>query len=59
MNRPKSEKVRNRMIHEYTSDPTELAEALGQAHRFVPTLKAFLDGAAGRLEARFPDLRRL
>lgn len=36
-------KLRNRMIHDYVRDPTELAQALQAAHEAVPMLFAAVD----------------
>ncbi len=49
-------RVGNRMIHEYVSDPAVLADALNQAHAFIPDLEHFLGAVRERLLARFPAL---
>ena len=36
-----SRKLRNRMVHEYVKDASELAEALNKGHELVPLLVAF------------------
>ncbi len=50
-------RLRNRMIHEYVSDPAVLADALNQAHAFIPDLEHFLGAVRERLLARFPALK--
>lgn len=50
-------RLRNRMIHEYVSDPAVLADALNQAHAFIPDLEHFLGAVRERLRARFPALK--
>ncbi len=50
-------RLRNRMIHEYVSDPAALADALNRAHAFIPDLERFLEAVRERLLARFPMLR--
>lgn len=47
-------KLRNRMVHEYVRDPSELAEALNTGHVMVPLLTSF--AAAVR---RYCDARNL
>lgn len=49
-------RLRNRMIHEYVSDPAVLADALNEAHAFIPDLEHFLESVRARLLARFPAL---
>ncbi|MEK6749736.1 MAG: hypothetical protein AABY83_11085 [Pseudomonadota bacterium] len=45
-------KLRNRMIHEYVKNPSELADALNAAHEYIPALRASLEAIVQRISAR-------
>lgn len=46
-------KLRNRLVHEYVEDRSELAANLGAVHAFVPQLRSALDNVAQAI-ARLP-----
>lgn len=45
-------KLRNRMVHEYVRNATELADALNEAHNLVPLLTGFAQTVARFCQAR-------
>ncbi len=47
-------RIRNRMIHEYVSDPRELLQALTAAHDFIPLLTRMHQRTEERLRSIFP-----
>lgn len=49
-------RIRNRMIHEYVSDPGELLQALHAAHDFIPLLVQMHQRTEERLRSAFPNL---
>ncbi len=49
-------KLRNRMIHEYVADPTELSNALVAAREGIVLLEQALTNIKQRLLQQFPDL---
>lgn len=49
-------KLRNRMIHEYVKNPSELADALNAAHEFIPALQTSLESIVRRIDARYAGL---
>lgn len=48
-------RLRNRMIHEYVKQASDLADALTAAHEFIPALIASLNAITTRLLARAPS----
>jgi hypothetical protein len=49
-------KLRNRMIHEYVPDPSELLNALVTAHQSISMLADALANIGDRLASRFSEL---
>ena len=49
-------KLRNRMIHEYVAEPSELQNALTSAHQNITALAEALANIKGRLVSLFPEL---
>jgi hypothetical protein len=49
-------KLRNRMIHEYVKNPTELVDSLSAAHEFIPALQASLEAIVRRINARYEGM---
>ena len=49
-------KLRNRMIHEYVKNPSELADALNAAHEFIPALQTSLESIVRRIDGRYAGL---
>ncbi|MEP6824340.1 MAG: hypothetical protein ABI919_05950, partial [Ramlibacter sp.] len=45
-------KLRNRMVHEYVREPSELAEALNAGHALVPLLTSFAVAVQRYCDAR-------
>jgi hypothetical protein len=46
-------RLRNRMVHEYVRDPTELAAALNAGHQHVPMLRACATVLCSTIQQRF------